>query len=192
MSEKGRRRYNPDEVEALVQRAQAGDLEARNELLKRFESLLNSLVGVCMTGRPFYRLKSQMAFLKLFSPKNPETTAMMLKQHLASYSREELVSIGYDAVLLAIQNTEKNLAATITYQFKDLIHRLIKEGHKAPLLKVEAIRDETQDDFEDKMMMKLWIESLPEDEADIVLAVINGETPEIPEALALKIKEFLE
>lgn len=178
---KTQKRYSPEDIEPLLEKARAGDLEARNELLQRFEPLIASLVGVCYTGRVFFRSSYQKTFLKLFSKEGTplQNTAAKLKTLLEKYQKGELISAGHMAVLKAIEDTDSNLASTIVFKFKDIIATMIKDpellfGNWE--LKSASL---TQSDFGDEVAFNVFLESLDEEEfllADLLIEGVDSST----------------
>lgn len=186
-------RFNPEEVEGLVQRAKSGDIAARDELLYRFQRLVASLVHVCITGRPNSWSSSQKSFLRMFGgEKTPLTNvALMLKRELSSFEKDELFATGQLAVLQAIERSTKNLAATIVICFKDEIHSMIKGGKTSS---VEFRESElVEHSMEGDIALSQFLETLSEEEWIIAQRALAGEKIEgdIPEGLRSKFADYL-
>jgi hypothetical protein len=168
-------------------------IEARDELLFRFHRLIATLVNVCITGRPNTFSSYQVTFLQLFSGKSVplQSVATMLKKELSFYTKEELFSIGQVAVLMAIEKTETNLASTIVMFFKDLIYSLIKNenSNKHSNIVPEDIKAE---EFEEEVLLNVFIASLEPYEQFIVRNVMNGKNNlPISDELKEKLSFFL-
>ena len=178
---KTQKRYSPDDVDPLLVRARAGELDARNELLNRFEPLISGLVGVCTTGRVFYRSSYQKTFLKLFSKEGTplQNTAAILKMRLGKYSKGELISAGHMAVLKAIEDTDTNLASTIVFKFKDIITVMIKDpDFLTGNWEVKSV-SLTQNNLENEVAFNDFLEGLDEEEfllADLLMDGLGSST----------------
>jgi len=197
MAKKHDEKFDPLEVPGLLEKAKAGDIVARDELLYRFQRLIATLVNVCITGRPNYWSSYQKTFLRMFSGKNVpiQNTAGMLKRELAGYEKEELFSTGQLAVLLAIEKCETNLATTIVICFKDLIHKMIKD----PSNKLHADLSEcylhTYDytQMENNMALDIFISTLNDIEWEAVVLILDGEKRvHIPDTLREKFSMYLQ
>lgn len=162
-------------------------LEARDELLFRFQRVVASLVKVCLTGRYNSFNKSQIPFLRLFSNKDLQDQAMVLKRELAGYEPDELFRTGQLAILQAIERTEKNLAATVTTCFKDLIYSMTKgqDSHKTEPLEFVQV---SVDSGESMIVLEALIADLPEGDWLLVQKVLAGESVELPEDLIDRMK----
>lgn len=193
MAVKKNERFDPNEVEALVQSAKAGDMIARDELLYRFQRLVASLVHVCITGRPNTWSTSQKAFLRMFGGKETPlfNVAQMLKRELQNFEKEELFATGQLAILQAIPRSTKNLVATIVICFKDEIHSMIKGGKSAA---VELHEDDLfEPPIEAEIAFNLFLENLPEDEWIYVQKVLDEEKDigEAPPGLQERFADYL-
>ena len=171
------RRYDPEEVQGLLEKARNGDINSRNELVTRFEPLLAGLVGVCVTGRVFYRSTYQKTFLKLFSKDGTplQNVAAKIKSLLCRYDKGEIISAGHMAVLRAIEDTDTNLSSTIVFKFKDIITTMIKDPEflvgNWEIYSVSL----TQDDLEDEIAFNNFLEGLNEQEYIMAESMMNGE-----------------
>lgn len=164
-------------------------LEAKNELLFRFQRLTSSLVKVCLTGRYTTFNRSQIPFLRLFSNKDLQETATMLKRELTGYEPDELFRTGQLAILQAIERTEKNLAATVTTCFKDLIFSMIKgqDSHKSEPLEFVQI---AVDSGESRIVLETLIADLPEGDWLLVQKLLEGEPVELPDTLVARMRDW--
>lgn len=191
-------KFDPNEVPGLLEKAKAGDIVARDELLYRFQRLIATLVHVCITGRPNFWSSYQKTFLKMFTGKDVplQNTASMLKRELAHYEKEELFSTGQLAVLLAIERCETNLATTIVICFKDLIHKMIKDPSRKLNVDINDYALHTYEmKIDDELSLKLFISSLNVEEQDAVYAILNEEKvaySAMPSALSLKFSGYLQ
>lgn len=164
-------------------------LEARDELLFRFQRLTSSLVKVCLTGRYSSFNRSQIPFLRLFSNKDLEGQAARLKTELAGYEPDELFRTGQLAILQAIERTEKNLAATVTTCFKDLIFSMIKgqDSHKSEPLEFVQV---AVDSGESRIILESLISDLPEGDWLLVQRLLEGEQVDLPAPLIDRMKQW--
>lgn len=169
-------KFDPLEVPGLLEKAKAGDLVARDELLFRFQRLVASLVNVCLTGR--YNPRSyQKSFLQLFGGKStpPENVAKMLEKTMRSFDKEEIFSTGQLAVLIAIEKCNKNLASTIVSCFKDLVFDMIKDLQKNGTIVLDDCTEEViEPTFQEDLELDMFLESLTEEECEYAIKVING------------------
>lgn len=189
---KNTNKFDPNEVSGLLEKAKAGDIVARDELLFRFQRLVATLVNVCVTGRPNFWSSYQITFLKMFTgKKDVHNTASMLKFELADYEAEELFSTGQLAILLAIEKCETNLASTIVICFKDLIYKMIKDLNTSSIGKLEEIIPYELDNIEDRLSLEIFIASLDEVERDIVNKILEGKNPKILPSLQEKFSKYL-
>lgn len=187
-------KFDPKEVPGLLVKAKAGDIEARDELLFRFQRLVSTLVNVCITGRPNYWSSYQLTFLKMFASKTVPITniAAMLKKELSNYEKEELFSTGQLAVLLAIEKCETNLASTIVVCFKDLIHKMIKDPKDRLHVEIDAQASYTLD-IDDHLSFDIFLNTLDEDEYLYVYNILEEDCKKqvVPESLKLKFSNYL-
>lgn len=193
MAARRNERFDPNEVEALVQKAKEGDIVARDELLYRFQRLVASLVHVCITGRPNTWSTSQKAFLRMFGGKETPllNIAQMLKKELENFEKEELFTTGQLAILQAIPRSNKNLVATIVICFKDEIYSMIK-GSKSSASEFHE-NELFEPPPDDEIALNLFLESLPEDEWIYAQRVLDGEKnmEDAPKALRKRFVEYL-
>jgi len=191
MAKPRKERFDPSEVDALIDKAKAGDIEARNELLHRFQRLIATLVNVCITGRPNYRSSYQLTFLRLFAGKSTpiQDTASMLKTRLVKYEKGELFSTGQLAILTAIEKTKTNLASTIVSCFKDLIYKMIKDPQNSPTDDLELLV--VKEAPEAEMAFNIFLSSLNEEEREAAMELINGNESEVPDSLKEKLLEWV-
>lgn len=164
-------------------------LEARDELLFRFQRLTSSLVKVCLTGRYSSFNRSQIPFLRLFSNKDLENQAMTLKRELAGYEPDELFRIGQLAILQAIERTEKNLAATVTTCFKDLIYSMTKgqDSHKIEPLEFVQV---SVDSGESRIILETLISDLPEGDWLMIQRLLEGEEVVLSDDLRSRMRSW--
>jgi hypothetical protein len=190
MAKKHTEKFDPAEVPILLDKARAGDIVARDELVYRFQRLISTLVNVCLTGRPNYFSSYQKTFLQLFAGKKvPLTTiAMMLKKELILFEKDELFSTGQLAVYNAIEKCETNLASTIVICFKELIFKMIKDPKNMANwddLKMEPVAPA----FDAEIAMDLFLVTLTSEEFEIVLAIMDGgKVKNIPLELKQKVQ----
>ena len=193
MAKKHNEKFDPNEVPALLEKAKAGDIVARDELLYRFQRLVATLVNVCITGRPNYWSSYQKTFLQMFAGKNKpiQDTASMLKKNLAGYEKEELFSTGQLAVLLAVDRCETNFASTIVICFKDLIHKMIKDPNNSPNEELD-INEPAICFLEAEVAFKIFLEGLSEEEFAVAQRLIEGEKIlNIPMSLEQKLADYI-
>lgn len=165
--------------------------QAVEVLVERFTSLISSLVDVCHKGR--YFTSYTKSFLRLWGHKNTPlpNIAQFLKKECAPYTKEELMHLGKVAITEAIATTEKNLASTIIYTFKERIKDITNKPVKAYLeLELTDIYEDVNT-FEMDIYIRDFISRLSEEDAEIVSKVIEGESVTIPRHLKKLIKEFL-
>lgn len=167
------KKYPPEEVEPLVLKAQEGDLVSRDELLMRFETLIVSLVDVCVTARVNIRSR-QVQLLKLFGRKDTplNNTAHSLQRSLAKYSKDELYHTARLAAALAVERTNKNYASTIVLCFKELIEEMIKDD-SSPYNLDEHLLEKTHTD-ETGILLDSLIQDLPEELQAAVEGLLDG------------------
>lgn len=189
-------KFDPNEIPGLLEKAKAGDIVARDELLYRFQRLIATLVNVCLTGRPNLWSSYQKTFLRLFGGKNtpPEAVAKMLEKALRRYEKEEIFTTGQLAVLLAIERCNTNLASTIVTCFKDLIYDMIKAHHNNDVVFDECTEEVVETDFEEKIALQLFLEQLDEDEWQYAHKVLMGlkVSGKPPEGLKAKLAEYMD
>lgn len=188
-------RFNPEDIPALLEKAKAGDIEARDRLLYMFQRMVVSLVHVCMTGRVNWRSSYQKTFLRYFGSKDTpfENIAGSLKKQLSVFDKEELYNTGREAVLEAIIRCETNLASTIVLCFKEAIVDMTKGNISCKHVDLEECEDIHE--FEDEVIFNLWIQSLDLREQLIVDSILSGDTvpsSEIPDSLKRKLLEYME
>ena len=187
-------KFDPLEVPGLLEKAKAGDLVARDELLFRFQRLVSTLVNVCLTGRPNFWSSYQKTFLRMFANKTVSivTVAAMLKKELAEYEKEELFSTGQLAVLLAIEKCESNLATTIVICFKDLIYKMIKDPSSRLNIDInECASYEDTTNIDDNLALEIFVDTLTEEEQKYVKAILEGKKSKIPPNLKVKFEKYL-
>jgi len=184
-------RFDPEDIPGLLAKAQAGDLVARDRLLYMFQSMVANLVGVCLSGRVYYRSKFQKMFLRYFGKKDTpiEDTAAMLKKSCADIDRDELFVTGQLAVIEAIERCETNLASTIVIVFKDKIAALIKDKKPLDHRPIELVTKSI--DIEGEAIFSIFLDSLEPEDRDIVDSVIAGEKVHIPPKLRKKLAMYL-
>ena len=188
-------KFDPNEVPGLLEKAKAGDIVARDELLYRFQRLVATLVNVCITGRPNYWSSYQKTFLRMFASKDTpiQNTALMLKRELAGYEKEELFSTGQLAVLLAIERCETNLASTIVICFKDLIHKMTKDPNNREHEELDIFAT-YEPAIDEALALEIFVSNLNQDEQCVVLKILEGEKykqDEIPVSLRDKLAQYL-
>lgn len=185
-------KFDPLEVPGLLEKAKAGDIVARDELLYRFQRLVATLVNVCITGRPNYWSSYQKTFLRMFASKDTpiQNTALMLKRELAGYEKEELFSTGQLAVLLAIERCETNLASTIVICFKDLIHKMTKDPNNREHEELDQFAT-YEVSLDDALSLEIFVESLEPDEQEVVFLILEGEKTKVPVSLQEKFSAYL-
>lgn len=184
-------RFDPADVPLLLDKARAGDLEARNQLLYMFQRLVATLVNVCITGRVNYRSSYQKSFLRYFGQKDTpiENTAAKLRQRLADVDKKELFTVGQVAVLEAIRDCKTNLASTIVLRFKEQIDQLTTESVH-PERSAQDAPMQAPPDMESEVIFKVFLDSLPGDQREVVEALLAGEEVEVPEELKKKVEEY--
>jgi hypothetical protein len=188
------KKFDPATIPPLLDQARLGNIEARDKLLEMFQSLVATLVHVCITGRVNTWSSYQMSFLRYFGSKTTpiENTAEMLKKKLQHIDKEELFGMGQYAVLKAIIDCKTNLASTIVICFKEIIASEINTPpteDPGPALEMEY----EIDDF-DVIHLDSWINSLTKPEQKIVKKILDGKNvkPEsITTALQIKLKKYL-
>lgn len=182
-------RFDPTEIPGLLEKAKAGDIVARNELLHRFQRLVATLVNVCITGRPY--TSYQFSFLRMFTGRDVVAAAAMLRRELTAYQKDELFSTGQLAVMQAIDKCETNLASTIVICFKDLIYSMIKDPNNRPGVDIDyETPDET--DLWGETDFNLFLSSLTEEEWIVAQQIIEGDKPiNIPIGLKEKLENYL-
>lgn len=187
-------KFDPLEIPDLLDKARAGDIVARDELLFRFQRLIATLVNVCITGRPNLWSSYQKRFLEMFSGKSIpiHNTAAMLKKELSGYEKEELFSTGQLAVLLAIEKCETNLASTIVYVFKDLIHNMIKDPNGKLIVELDEYASYEISSIEDSLALDIFVGTLNTEEWNAVATILEGSKTKIPESLKEKFKVYLD
>lgn len=170
-------RFDAADVPPLLEKAKAGDIEARDKLLFMFQRLVSTLVHVCITGRVNYRSSYQRTFLKYFTlPDTPlENTAAMLKKRLASVDKKELFTLGQIAVLEAIRDCKTNLSSTIVICFKEHISALIKDFVPTERSFPEGFG--AAPDMEDTVLVQLFKDGLDEMELGLLETLLTGGTP---------------
>lgn len=185
-------KFDPLEVPGLLEKAKAGDIVARDELLERFGRLGSTLVHVCITGRPNFWSSYQKTFLQMFASKTtPITeTAMMLKKQLIHYEADELFRTAQLAILQAIERCETNLASTIVICFKDLIFSMIKGDRVNNVELNEALAVEYYNS-EDEIALNMFYETLNEMELEVVDSILSGESVAIPASLKKKFETYM-
>lgn len=190
---KNTEKFDPLEIPGLIEKAKAGDLKARDELLYRFQRLIATLVNVCVSGRPNYRSSYQISLLRLFASKKVPltTTAMALKRALSGYDSKELFSIGQLAVMDAIQKTETNLASTIVYCFKDELYKITKDPNNKPYLELDMNAHYTPD-YENELYVEMLKTKLTDTENIILDKILNGTHTAIPEKLKKKLMAYMQ
>jgi len=185
MAKKNTQKFDPLEVPILLDKARAGDIVARDELVFRFQRLIATLVQVCLTGRPNYFSSYQKTFLQMFASKSVPLTriAAGLKYDLTLFDKDELFSTGQLAVYNAIEKCETNLASTIVICFKELIAKMIKEP-KNVVNWDDLTGEPITPCFDDEITMDLFMEDLNEEEWIAVQAILDGsKVKNIPESL---------
>jgi len=185
-----KQRFDPEEIPGLITKAQTGDLVARDELLHRFQRLIATLTNVLITGRPNIRSSYQKTFLRLFGHKGTPLTniAQMLKKELANFDKEELFHSGQCAVLLAIEKCETNLASTVVYCFKDIIHELIKDGKTDHFELTEAITEDHASTI--NIDFSIFLDSLAPEEFECAMLILDGEKCSVPTSLVQKLAAY--
>lgn len=167
---------------------------AKEELLYRFHRLIATIVECLITGRPNYFSSYQITFLRLFAGKAVplEKMAGKLKKELSCYSKEELFGIGQAAFLLAIERTKTNLVSTFVMCFKDEIFAITKNQD---IDKYTPITEETilkSKDFEDDVLLEVFLDSLPLHEKTMAQKIIDGEYKgTVPNNLKRKLIDYL-
>lgn len=192
-----RLRFDPKEIQYLLEKAQSGDKRAEENLLFRFQRLVATLVNVCLTGRINYRSSYQKTFLRYFaSDKTPlDKVAAMLQRNLRTFDRWELFGVGRTAVLDSIHRCKGNLASTIVGRFKDLIAEMIADPTVGPIGVglSEDIIDKESSSIEENVAFQLFLEGLTEEEWVCAKRIISGEDPkEIPDSLREKLRDYLD
>lgn len=190
---KKRERNDPALIQGLLDKAREGDAASRETLVRFFDPLARSLVGVCMTSRINYRSRSQIAFLKLFgSVGTPiENIACRLKKETAHIPKDEMLQIATLAIYEAIVKCRENLSATIVYCFKDLIFEAIREGNKPVLQHIDTIEDSVPC-FQDESILRVFVSTLPEHLQDIYRKIQDGEKVEVTEEFREAFRHFLD
>lgn len=204
-------RFDPSEVEWLLMVAQGKDLpedlpakfswvkkvskiEARDNLLYRFQRLGATLVNVCLTGRPNPRSSYQKAFLQMFSSEGTSidnVAAMLCNRLRYTATKKELFTVAQISILKAIEITRENLAATIVACFHDEILDLVKDIHTSPST-VSLSENSEEYTIEDQILFCLFIESLSPEEKEWAKKAIEGDKPktEPPQGLITKLQEY--
>lgn len=199
-------RYSPLEVPALVCLARGGSgspltlsdgvsglrtlytpEEAQFELVTRFGPLIARFVRILLTGRFRRNDKHAIAFLGLFAKSStpPEQTAMMLKQCLRNYHKnDDLFQEGVLAFLEAIQKGD-NISGSFPSFFSNRIDGMINDIIHSPKCQLESERDLIANEsisIEKLLFSNLDMESfykeLTDDEVEWVESVLAGEEVE--------------
>lgn len=194
-------RFDPDEVQALVDRAKAGDLAAKSQLVLQYKRLVSSIVTMLQTGKVNPYSSRTKKFLRLFSKEKTDyqNVAMKLKQLLATCSNEELWVVGTEACYLAIERTVTNYSSTIVYCFAELIHEMLEEIGSPfyedtflPSLEAHISHDLPGSSFVDNIYLEEWMDTLSETDYEIVEAITKGESKvKIPKELKEEIRNYL-
>lgn len=202
---KSTQKFDREEVGDLVAVAQgtepSGDYkwitklsqeEAKLELIERFSRLIGTLVNVCITGRVNYFSSYQKSFLRIWAGKavTLDNVAIMLKKELGTYSKEELMRIGYIALLQAIDRTKTNFSTTILTCYKDLLYELIKNKDSHKTTEFQDYQ-KTEMTFEDKITLQIDLARLTQEEQDLVEDFLDEKIEELPEDLCLKLRSIL-
>jgi hypothetical protein len=187
--------FDPETIPLLLEQAKAGDGAARHQLMIMFQRLIATLVNVCLTGKVNPRSSYQRTFLRYFGKAGTPTheIALMMKKRLSGYDQETLFMCGQVAILEAIDRCKANLASTITICFKEEIANLLDSADVPTHTSIDAlhyIKDPSC--FETELHIELYVESLTQEEQDIVNQVIAGEKVKIPKKLKIKLKKFLQ
>lgn len=188
-------RFDPNEVQGLLERAKAGEVEARNELVHRFQRLIAGLVNVCVTAQINPRSR-QVQFLRLFARETTplKNVAYKIKSQLAAYSAEELFHTGLLAAYEAVERCNKNYSSTLVIIFHEMIKDMIKDikpqqCDESWLLNIPA------PEFEHDLEFSLFIESLPLEHIEWVCTVLESDEktkhPPAPEGLAEQFTLYL-
>lgn len=206
MKKRGYRTYDAAEIPPLLEKAKAGDLDARDRLLMMFESLITTLVGACM-GKVNPRSSYCRTFLKMFTRGDQALgsasiyeVANLLKSQLSNPNSpnwmpaEELRNAGRLAVLSAIEKCRENLASTIVIQFQEVIMDVLKSKNSFEVRMTEYENlDPKDEDPETRILFEMFMASLDEEEWAAAAKIIDGEDPgEIPESLRTKFSGYVE
>lgn len=210
MNKRTNQKFSADEVEWLLLVARGGDhteiplqhkwiarmapIEARDELLFRFQRLVTTLVNVCLTGRPDNWSSYQKTFLRMLGG-NSEETAAKLKRDLADFHKTELFSTGQLAVLQAIETSRGNLAATIVIRFRDLIEELIQKVETTPIdsLPMDCQAKDELKDIVDNICFQDFLSNLSEGDWIIASKLMDGEpVKNVPDSLKEAMKDYLD
>lgn len=177
-----------------MQRAQSGDLAARDELLFRFSRLIASLVRICITGKYNYRSSYHTKFLQLFTKKGTPlpNMAAKLKASLVGYDPKELFIVGQTAILEAILRCESNLASTIVICFKEEVEEIIKG--RVDLPSVDGDEGPTPlEKVESEILVDLLLSSVSQADSLIIVKALRGEMPpsQVPKRIKILVAEYL-
>lgn len=181
-------RFDPKSVQPLVDKAKAGDVAARDQLVMQFRRLISSLITLCTTAKinPGRNGRSaHIRFLQLFcGPNTPlDNMAHKLKRELSMYSVSELWHVGELSLLEAVYKTKANYSATVVQCFKEHIKQMTVDGiphhsDEAHLSSVVCQNPESQ------IVFDIWVNSLPAEDRAAVEAILAGEKGvSIPDSL---------
>jgi hypothetical protein len=201
-------KYDPNEVDILVQRARGESVEqvtyyskftpeqAADELVKRFSNLTKGIIRICTTGRYYVRAGSQVTFLKLFaSPKTPlENVAVAIYKECKVFGPEFLATLGDLAVRQAIQISKTNLSRTILICMKELIAAEIKNNQDNTHVGLDLV-PETKDDGSFQKM-EMWVRimdaasGLTEDQQEELYEFLMGQKEQLSEEVAIVLRAY--
>lgn len=167
-------RFDPNEVQGLLEKAKAGDQVARNELVHRFQRLVAGLVNVCVTAEINPRSR-QVQFLRLFAKESTplKNVAHRLKSRLSVYSADELYHTGLVAAYQAIDRCTKNYSSTVVIVFHEMIKDLIKDVNPQHLDQTWMMNIPAEP-FEEDLEFMLFVEGLPYDCLEWVMDVLES------------------
>lgn len=175
-------RFDPRTVGPLVEKAKAGDAQARDQLLYQFQRLVVSLIDVCMTAKfnPNPRGK-HVQFLRLFCGPNTSLQIMAntIKRQLSMYDLDELKSAGNVAAALAIEKCKTNYSSTLVICFAELIKDMIKDG-KINHMDESHMSTLVVHTDENEILFRVFMQDLSEEEWLWARAVLDGDKPKGP------------
>ena len=205
--DKRNQRFNRDEVPDLVAKARDEEVsglfpwieelskdEARDELVFRFQNLIETLVRIITTGRDNNGYGASGQFLRLFAGRSVPTqnvATMLHKEVFLHSTKEELMRLGMIACHLAVARTKTNYKGTVLVVFKEEIAGMIKNQNHNLQDSLDYC-DVSNKSHEDDTMLKIYLETdLDDHEWAMVQDALEGKKVDFPEELKERLAAYL-